>query len=335
MLAASIEKGTYYMQQEQVLEAINLEKVYPVSAGVFSRKPLFLKAVDDVSFALEKGTTLGLVGESGCGKTTLARLLLNLEQPNSGEVIFNGHNIYELKGEQKKQFRRQVQIIFQDPYSSLNPRKNAGSIIGEPLLIHKIVPRSEVSSRVMQLMDLVGLQKDQITRYPHEFSSGQRQRIGIARALSLNPQVIIADEPVSALDVSIQAQIINLLQDIQNRLNLTYLFISHDLHVVHHISHRVMVMYLGKLVEFASNEELYTHPLHPYTEALLSAAPVADPAYNKKRILLKGDLPTPLNPPRGCIFSSRCQIMKPDTCLEKHPPLEEKQKGHFAACYLK
>ena len=228
-----------------------------------------------------------------------------------------------------------MQIIFQDPYSSLNPRKNAGSIIGEPLLIHKIVPRSEVSSRVMQLMDLVGLQKDQITRYPHEFSSGQRQRIGIARALSLNPQVIIADEPVSALDVSIQAQIINLLQDIQNRLNLTYLFISHDLHVVHHISHRVMVMYLGKLVEFASNEELYTHPLHPYTEALLSAAPVADPAYNKKRILLKGDLPTPLNPPRGCIFSSRCQIMKPDICLEKHPPLEEKQKGHFAACYLK
>jgi oligopeptide transport system ATP-binding protein len=335
MLAASIEKGTDYMQQEQVLEAIHLEKVYPVSAGVFSRKPLFLKAVDDVSFALEKGMTLGLVGESGCGKTTLARLLLNLERPNSGEVIFNGYNIYELKGEQKKQFRRQVQIIFQDPYSSLNPRKNAGSIIGEPLLIHKIVPRSEVSSRVMQLMELVGLQKDQITRYPHEFSSGQRQRIGIARALSLNPQVIIADEPVSALDVSIQAQIINLLQDIQNRLNLTYLFISHDLHVVHHISHRVMVMYLGKLVEFASNEELYTHPLHPYTEALLSAAPVADPAYNKKRILLTGDLPTPLNPPRGCIFSSRCPIMKPDICLEKHPPLEEKQKGHFAACYLK
>jgi oligopeptide/dipeptide ABC transporter ATP-binding protein len=187
----------------------------------------------------------------------------------------------------------------------------------------------------MQLMDLVGLQKDQITRYPHEFSSGQRQRIGIARALSLNPQVIIADEPVSALDVSIQAQIINLLQDIQNRMNLTYLFISHDLHVVHHISHRVMVMYLGKLVEFASNEDLYNHPLHPYTDALLSAAPVADPTYNKKRILLKGDLPTPLNPPKGCIFSSRCPIMKPDTCLEKHPPFEEKQKGHFAACYLK
>jgi oligopeptide/dipeptide ABC transporter ATP-binding protein len=335
MLASSIDQGAAVMECVPVLEAVHLKKIYPVSAGLFSRNPVFLKAVDDVSFVLEKGCTFGLVGESGCGKTTLARLLLNLEHPDNGKVIFNGRNIYDLQAGEKKLFRRQVQIIFQDPYSSLNPRKTVGSIIGEPLLIHKIVPRAEITDRVLQLMDLVGLQENQINRYPHEFSSGQRQRIGIARALSLNPLVIIADEPVSALDVSIQAQIINLLKDLQDRMNLTYLFISHDLHVVRYISHSVMVMYLGKLVVIALNKELYASPLHPYTEALLSAAPVPDPAHKKQRILLKGDLPTPLNPPKGCIFSSRCPIMRPETCLKKHPPLEEKQQGHFAACYLR
>lgn len=336
MLAARLNKMNYAREGELMLEVIHLKKIYPVSAGIFSTAAAgSLKAVDDVSFVLEKGTTLGLVGESGCGKTTLARLILNLEQPTNGKVLFNGNNIYEFRGEQKKQFRKQVQIIFQDPYSSLNPRKKIGTIIGEPLIIHKTVPRSEVPVKIMQLMELVGLQKDQVSRYPHEFSSGQRQRIGIARALSLNPRVIIADEPVSALDVSIQAQIINLLQDIQNRMNLTYLFISHDLRVVQYISHKVMVMYLGKLVEIAPKKELYTHPQHPYTEALLSAAPVPDPFFKKKRILLNGDPPNPLNPPRGCIFSSRCPIMKPATCLEAHPPLAEIQTGHFVACYLK
>ncbi len=323
------------MENAPVLEVIHLKKIYPVSAGIFSRTVGFLKAVDDVSFVLEKGTTLGLVGESGCGKTTLARMILNLEQPTNGKVLFNGRNIFELKKEQKQQFRKEVQIIFQDPFSSLNPRKNVGSIIGEPLIIHKTVPRAAVPEKIMQLMELVGLQKEHISRYPHEFSSGQRQRIGIARALSLNPRVIIADEPVSALDVSIQAQIINLLQDIQDRMNLTYLFISHDLRVVRYISHKVMVMYLGKLVEIAPKEQLYTDPQHPYTEALLSAAPVPDPFFKKKRILLTGDPPNPLNPPRGCIFSNRCPLMKPETCLESHPPLIEITREHFVACYLK
>jgi oligopeptide/dipeptide ABC transporter ATP-binding protein len=323
------------MEQIPLLDVIHLKKTYPVSAGLLSKAPLRLKAVDDVSFSLDKGTTFGLVGESGCGKTTLARLMLNLEEPDAGEVMFNGRNIFALKGTLLRDFRKQVQIIFQDPYSSLNPRKKVGSIIGEPLRIHRMLPESGIPARVRELMDLVGLQPDQINRYPHEFSSGQRQRIGIARALSLNPRIIIADEPVSALDVSIQAQIINLLQDLQKRMNLTFLFISHDLRVVRYISHRVMVMYLGKILETAPSEDLYHNPRHPYTEALLSAAPVPDPCANKQRIILTGDPPSPLNPPSGCIFSSRCPIMKPDTCLEQHPPLEEKSPWHFAACYLR
>jgi len=321
--------------QTPLLDVIHLRKKYPVAAGLFSKAPLLLKAVDDVSFSLSTGTTLGLVGESGCGKTTLARLILNLEEPDAGEVLFNGRDIYALKGDELKSFRKQVQIIFQDPYSSLNPRKKVGSIIGEPLRIHHLLPESGIPARVKELMDMVGLQQDQLNRYPHEFSSGQRQRIGIARALSLNPRVIIADEPVSALDVSIQAQIINLLQELQQRMNLTFLFISHDLRVVRYISHRVMVMYLGKIVETAASEELYHAPLHPYTEALLSAAPVPDPCVNKQRIILSGDPPSPLHPPTGCIFSSPCPVMKTETCLEKHPPLEEKRPQHFAACFLR
>ena len=323
------------MEQTPLLDVIHLKKTYPVTAGFLTKTPVLLKAVGDVSFTLTQGSTLGLVGESGCGKTTLARLILNLEEPDSGQVIFNGRNIYSLNADELKNFRKQVQIIFQDPYSSLNPRKKAGSIIAEPMRIHHLLPEGRIAARVKELMDLVGLQQDQLNRYPHEFSSGQRQRIGIARALSLNPRVIIADEPVSALDVSIQAQILNLLQDLQKRMNLTFLFISHDLRVVRYISHRVMVMYLGKILETAPSEVLYHAPRHPYTEALLSAAPAPDPAVIKQRIILKGDPPSPLHPPAGCIFSSRCPIMRPDICLEKHPPLEEKTPHHFAACYLR
>lgn len=323
------------MNSQLLLEVTHLVKSFPVSKGFFARRSLFLKAVDDVSFVLEDGETLSLVGESGCGKTTIARLILGLEKPDNGTVVFMGKDIFKLQGAETEGFRRQVQIIFQDPFSSLNPRKKIISIIGEPLRIHRVVATKEIKEKVAELMTLVGLQQSHINRYPHEFSSGQRQRIGIARALSLNPRIIVADEPVSALDVSIQAQIINLLRDLQQRMNLTYLFISHDLNIVRHISKRIAVMYLGKIVETGLSEELYTQPLHPYTEALLSAAPVPDPTRSKQRIVLEGDMPSPLNPPKGCIFSSRCPIMDPTVCLKRHPALEEKLQAHWASCYLR
>lgn len=323
------------MESNSFLAVVNLKKSFSVSAGFFSGSAVRLKAVNDVSFCLEKGETLGLVGESGCGKSTIARLVLCLDRPDSGTVLFQGRDIFTLDKAEKKEFRKKVQIVFQDPFSSLNPRKRVGSIIGEPLLIHKLVPKHMIQNRVFELMELVGLQKDYADRYPHEFSSGQRQRIGIARALSLSPELIVADEPVSALDVSIQAQTINLLTDLQERMHLTYLFISHDLSVVRHVSTRVAVMYLGKIVEVAPREQVYTAPLHPYTEALLSAVPEPDPFQDKKRIILKGEIPSPFNPPRGCVFSSRCPIADTAVCFEKHPPLEEKRTGHWAACYLR
>jgi len=323
-----MDNGTY-------LDIIHLKKYFSVSKGIFSRHSARLPAVNDVSFAVARGETLGLVGESGCGKSTLARLILNLIQPDSGRVMLDGSNIYDFNGDQMKQFRKRVQIIFQDPLSSLNPRKKISSIIGEPLLIHRLVPKQHIPERVRELMKTVGLRPESSNRYPHEFSSGQRQRIGIARALSLNPECIIADEPVSSLDVSIQAQTINLLIDLQQKLHLTYIFISHDLSVVRHVSNRVAVMYLGKIIELAPRGQLYDAPVHPYTEALLSAVPDTDPLRRKQRIILKGEPPGPFQKINGCVFSSRCPIAKKDICFEQPPPLEEKKKGHFAACFFR
>ncbi len=323
------------MNNDDLLTVNNLKKFFPVSKDFFGSGSALLKAVNGVSFSIKQGETFGLVGESGCGKSTIARLVLCLDTPDDGQVCFRNRNIFDMNALDKKAFRRKVQIIFQDPFSSLNPRKKVGSIIGEPLIIHKIVSGSKVRERVFELMDMVGLQKSQIDRYPHEFSSGQRQRIGIARALSLGPELIVADEPVSALDVSIQAQTINLLLDLQDQMKLTYFFISHDLSVVRYISTRVAVMYLGKIVELSTCDELYNNPLHPYTEALLSAVPVPDPLYPKKRIILKGDPPSPVDLPRGCMFFSRCPMADSSVCSEEHPPLEQKHSGHWVACWLR
>jgi len=292
-------------------------------------------AVNEVSLTVRRGETLGLVGESGCGKSTLARLVLRLLEPDSGIVSLNGRNIYEFDRDGMLDFRRRVQMIFQDPLSSLNPRMTVGRIIGEPLLIHKIVRRRELRERVAELMETVGLRADAANRYPHEFSSGQRQRVGIARALSLNPECIIADEPVSSLDVSIQAQTLNLFADLQARLHLTYVFISHDLSVVRHICDRVAVMYAGSIVEIAPRETLYTTPLHPYTEALLSAVPVPDPANRRAHIALNGEPPGPFSRSRGCVFAMRCPIARKDLCTQRQPELEEKRAGHRVACFLR
>jgi oligopeptide transport system ATP-binding protein len=316
-----------------LVEVKNLKKFFPVRTHFFSQEKLFVQAVGGVTLAIRRGETLGLVGESGCGKSTLGRLILRLEEPSEGEIFFEGDDILHYGAERLRQLRRQMQIIFQDPYSSLNPRKTVGSIIGEPLVIHKIGNKREREERVLKLMDVVGLRPEHINRYPHEFSGGQRQRIGIARALALNPKLIIADEPVSALDVSIQAQVLNLLADLQKEFQLTYLFIAHDLSVVEHISDRVAVMHLGRMAELARSEDLYRQPKHPYTQALLSANPVPDPTFKRQRILLQGEVPSPIHPPPGCNFHTRCPH-RFEPCDREVPQLKEIAPNHWVACYL-
>jgi len=316
-----------------LVEIKNLRKFFPVHTHFFSRAKIFVQAVVRVDLTIRRGETLGLVGESGCGKSTLGRLILRLEEPTEGEIFFENEDILQYDSERLRQLRRQMQIIFQDPYSSLNPRKTVGSIIMEPLIIHHIGTKKERKERVLKLMEVVGLRPEHINRYPHEFSGGQRQRIGIARALALNPKLIIADEPVSALDVSIQAQVLNLLADLQEEFHLTYLFIAHDLSVVEHISDRVAVMHLGRLAELAFSEDLYRSPKHPYTQALLSANPVPDPTLERKRVILQGEVPSPIHPPPGCNFHTRCPY-RFDPCDKAVPQFKEIEPNHWVACYL-
>ncbi len=322
-------------QRETVLSVRGLKKYFPVNSGLlFQRAVSAVKAVDDISFDLYKGETLGLVGESGCGKSTTGRTILQLYRPTAGSVMFEGVDIAKVQGEKLRKMRRRMQMIFQDPYASLNPRMSVGRIVGEPLTVHNVGTTKERQERVQELLKRVGLNPYFVNRYPHEFSGGQRQRIGIARALALNPSLIVADEPISALDVSIQAQVVNLLQDLQEEFNLTYLFIAHDLSMVRHICDRVAVMYLGKIVELAPSSELYTNPLHPYTQALLSAVPVPDPEVEGKRqrIILKGDVPSPANPPVGCNFNTRCPVAV-EVCFREEPELQEVSPGHWVACH--
>lgn len=312
---------------ESLLEVRDLKKHYRVQGNKI------LKAVDGVSFHVFRGETLGLVGESGCGKSTTGRLIMRLEEPTAGSVIFEKKDLTALRGRRLRSLRKDIQIIFQDPYSSLNPRMTIREIIAEPLKVHKLAKGNELEKKVNQLLDYVGLASYQANRYPHEFSGGQRQRVGIARALATQPKLIVCDEPVSALDVSIQSQVINLLKDLQQEFKLTYIFIAHGLNVVKYMSDRVGVMYLGKLVELASSESLYERPLHPYTQALLSAIPRPVPGSKKKRIILKGDVPSPIDPPKGCRFSTRCFKVQ-DICSSEEPVLKEIEPGHFCACHL-
>ncbi|MDF0727868.1 dipeptide ABC transporter ATP-binding protein [Cytobacillus sp. S13-E01] len=314
------------INEKPLVQIKNLKKYFH-SSGV----PL--KAVDNISLDILRGETVGLVGESGCGKSTVGKTIIRLLEPSDGEVIFDGENIYKLSSSAMKRLRKDVQIIFQDPYASLNPRMQIEDIIAEPLDIHRVAKGKKRKERVVELLELVGLNPEHANRYPHEFSGGQRQRIGIARALALNPKFIVCDEPISALDVSIQAQVVNLLKDLQEKMGLTYLFIAHDLSMVKYISDRVLVMYLGNMVELADSEEVYEEPLHPYTQALLSAVPIPDPTKHSERIILEGDVPSPMNPPSGCVFRTRCQHAM-DICAKETPGWKEVKPRHFTACHL-
>lgn len=318
---------------KKLVEVQNLTKYFPVLGGVFSRPIGWVKAVDDVSFHIYEGETFALVGESGSGKTTCGKTVIRLIEPTKGKIIFEGKEITKLSQSEMRPLRRSMQIIFQDPYGSLNPRLPVGEIIREPLLVHNIGTKKEQEDRVVDVMKLVGLSPEYLHRYPHEFSGGQRQRIGIARAIVLNPKFIVADEPVSALDASIQAQVLNLLLDLQKKLALTYLLVAHNLAVVRHVSDRIAVTYLGKVIEVAETAELFSVPLHPYTQALLSAIPVPDPDVKRERILLQGDIPSPINPPSGCRFRTRCRFAK-DICKEKEPPLADVDGEHYVACHF-
>ena len=326
--APSKRKGA---KGEYLLEVNNLRKYFPIRGGILSRVVANVKAVQDISFNVKPGEVVGLVGESGSGKTTAGRAILRLIEPTAGEVLFDGVDVVKLNKGQLREYRKKMQIIFQDPYASLNPRMTVGDIIGEAFEIHKLARGKEKEERVAELLIKVGLAPGHMRRYPHEFSGGQRQRIGVARALAVDPQFIVADEPVSALDVSIQAQVVNLLSDLKDELGLTMLFIAHDLAVVEYISDRVVVMYLGKIMEISPSKELYANPIHPYTEALLSAVPIPDPTVKRERVLLQGDIPSPINPPSGCVFRTRCPIAIED-CAQVVPPLEEVSPGHFKAC---
>ncbi len=331
---ATMEEVGIESPEDVLLRVAGLRMHFPIMRGVlFQRQVGAVRAVDGLDFFVRKGETLGLVGESGCGKSTAGRAILQLYKPTAGKVVFKGENIVQLPREQMRHLRRQMQMIFQDPYASLNPRQTVADIIGEPIKVHGLAKGKDLQERVLELLRRVGLNPYHANRYPHEFSGGQRQRIGIARALGVEPEFIVADEPISALDVSIRAQIINLMEDLQAEFGLTYLFIAHDLSVVRHISDRVAVMYLGKIVELADRNELYSNPMHPYTEALLSAVPIPDPMaeMQRQRIILTGDVPSPINPPRGCHFHTRCPLAIA-ACREIDPPLQEKSPGHWAAC---